>query len=210
MRLKLVLAALFLGGAALAHFQTVPDAIAGHSRLCVGAGVSGYNDGYNSPGSARYAPGVMEGAALWFEVYLNRGPAFLQGLGIEAEARDIEFGRPGDQPSNLREDTAGGGAIYSWRHYRHITPYGKFLYEHGSIDFRGVPGYNHDDRDLRAFGGGIEYRVRGNLSVRGDYEHQSWERIFENHMITPSTWLALKPRGVTIGVSYSVRFHPGR
>ncbi|MGD0901546.1 MAG: hypothetical protein ABR924_01265 [Terracidiphilus sp.] len=206
MRFRLVLAALFFAAAVQVSSQTAPAAHESPLRLFGGIGICGYNDAFNAPSGARYAPGIMEGAAIWFDIYPNRGPAFLHGLGVEAEARDIDFGRPADQPSNLREDTGGGGAIYSWRHFHNLTPYAKFLWEHGSVDFIGVPGYNHDDRDLRALGGGIEYRAGRYISVRGDYEEQSWERLFENHKVTPPTWFALKPRGMTIGVSYNVHF----
>jgi hypothetical protein len=45
---------------------------------------------------------------------------------LEVEARDISLDR-GDKPSNYREDTAGGGPMYTWRHYRNFRPYGKYL-----------------------------------------------------------------------------------
>jgi Outer membrane protein beta-barrel domain len=203
---KHVLAALLLASAAQVFPQTVPAATKSPSRVSVGAGVCGYNDAYHSPGTSPYPSGIMEGATIWLDIYPNRGPAFLQGLGVEAEARSIDFGRPSAQPSNLREDTGGGGAIYTWRHFRSFTPYGRFLWELGSVDFKGVPGYNHDNRDLRAFGGGINYRMSRNVWVRADYTEQSWQRLFVNYKVTPVTWFVLKPRGVTIGVSYNVHF----
>lgn len=206
MRSKFVLAALFLASATQGYPQTVPAAYESPSRLSVGLGVCGYNDAFHTPGTLPYPAGIMEGAAIWLDFYPNRGPAFLRGLGVEAEGRDIEFGRPSDQPSNLREDTGGGGAIYSWRHYRKFTPYAKYTWEQGSVDFKGVPGYNHDDRYLRAFGGGVDYRISPNIWARADYEEQSWQRLFVNYKVTPITWFILKPRGVTVGVSYNVHF----
>ncbi|MGD0790009.1 MAG: porin family protein [Terracidiphilus sp.] len=206
MRSRLVLATLFLGVAAQAHSQTVPDAFESPTRFSAGIGVCGYNDAYHDPGTNPYPAGVMEGATIWLDFYLNMGPAFLHGLGVEGEVRDISLGRNSNQPSNLREDTGGGGAIYSWRHYHRFTPFAKFMWEQGSVDFKGVPGYNHDDRDLRALGVGINYRISPNVRVRAEYEEQSWQRLFVNYKVTPITFFDLKPRGVTVGVSYNIRF----
>jgi hypothetical protein len=197
MRLKFVLAALFLAAAAHVFSQVAPAAIEGGSQFFVGAGVSSYDANF-------FGNYWMEGGTVWFDVFPNRGPAFLHGLGLEAEARDISLGRPSYAPSNLREDTGGGGAIYSWRHFHSFAPYAKFQWEHASIDFHlGIPNYNHDTRDLYAAGVGVDYRVRHDIWIRAGYEQQYWQWLFHNPNITAHTGLLPKPSGVTVGAAYS-------
>lgn len=204
MRSKYVLAALFLAAAARVFPQTAPAAFEGPSRIFVGGGISGYNANF-------YGNYIMEGATLWVDIYSNLGPSFLHGLGVEAEARDICFGRPADQPSNLAEQTGGGGAIYSWRHFPRFSPYAKFLWEHANIDFDfGIPNYGHDTRDLYAGGVGVDYRLRRNVWLRAGYEEQYWQRLFQNHKVSTPTGIVLRPQGVTVGVSYSVHFRHRR
>jgi opacity protein-like surface antigen len=208
MRSKLVLAALFLAAAVQVFSQTAPAAIESGLRLVVGAGVSSYNANYNY--NPNYSENYqMEGGTIWVDTYLNRGPALFHGLGLELEGRDISIGRPSTAPSNLREDTAGGGAIYGWRHFRNFTPYGKFLVEQASIDFHtSVPTYNHDTRDLFAGGAGVDYRIGHNIWVRGGYEYEYWQRLFQNHQVSTHTGILVRPRGVTVGASYSFNhFH---
>jgi hypothetical protein len=197
MRLKFVLAALFLAAAAHVYSQAAPAAIEGGSQFFVGLGVSSYDANF-------YGDYMMEGGTIWFDVFPNRGPAFLHGFGLEAEGRDISLGRPSapSVPPNLREDTGGGGAIYSWRHFRNLSPYAKFQWEHASIDFD-YPGYGHDTRDLFAGGVGVDYRIGHNIWLRVGGEQQYWQRLFQNHAISTPTGIILRPRGVTVGAAYS-------
>jgi opacity protein-like surface antigen len=110
------------------------------------------------------------------------------------EARDLNYDRTGSDPK-LRMDTVSGGAIYTWRHYRNVHPYAKFLVGYGSIDFSSSrPNYTHDSRTVYAPGGGLDYRVYRNVWVRGNYEYQAWTDFFNHH--------ALNPQGFTIGAAY--------
>jgi hypothetical protein len=94
-------------------------------------------------------------------------PSFLSGLGLEIEARDISIGRSSSQLPNYREDTAGGGPIYTWRHYRNFRPYGKYLVQFGSTDSRtGNPTHSHDTRTVYVPGVGLEFRVFRNMGAR--------------------------------------------
>lgn len=198
MRSRFILAALFLVAAAQVFPQTAPTAFEGPSRIFVGGGVSGYNANF-------FGNYIMEGATAWIDIYPNLGPKFLHGLGIEAEGRDICFGRPADQPSNLAEQTGGGGAIYSWRHFPKFSPYAKFQWEHANIDFDfGIPNYGHDTRDLYAGGVGVDYRIKRDIWLRAGYEEQYWQRLFQNHKVSTPTGIILRPNGVTIGAAYAV------
>jgi len=198
--------ALLVAAAALpALAQTAPAAIETGARLFVGAGASGYDPDF-------LVPGHMEGGAIWIDFYPDRGPALLHGLGLEIEGRDISISPPA-QFKNLREDTGGGGAIYSWRHFHRVVPYGKFMWEHASIDFptSGVrpdgSTYSHDTRSLHEGGVGADIYLFHNVWMRAGVEEQIWQRLFENPANPNTTGIGMKPRGVTIGFSYSFINH---
>jgi hypothetical protein len=165
----------------------------------VGAGASAYHDDF-------YGSGVMEGGAFWVNYYPRVGPDLLRGFGLALEGRDISMNPTSTQPSNLREDTASGGAVYSYsssRLYR-FRPYVEFMWGHASIDFHvGVPHYNHDTRSYRSGAGGFEYRAWRNVWLRGEYEEQFWQRMFENPANYTHSGIKMRPRGASLGVSYS-------
>jgi opacity protein-like surface antigen len=191
MSLKYLLAALLFTSAIPAISQVAPAATSGGFPLVVGAGVSDYD--------VDWGHGRMEGGTLWIDYAPSLRPSFLNGLGIEAEARDISIGHSNTQPANFRQDTAGGGPIYSWRHFRNFRPYAKYLWYFGSFDFRSDdPNYNHDTRVVRAPGGGFDYRVFRHIWVRADYEYQSWPNLFRKVN-------ALNPQGFTLGAVYDFR-----
>jgi opacity protein-like surface antigen len=194
-RIKLILIGLFLAVAIPVYPQAKPAAIGSRSQFALGAGFSDYYSDW----SGRY-----DGGALWVDWNPGRGPSLFQGLGLEIEARDLNFDRTGGVP-HLRLDTVGGGPIYTIRHYRNIHPYGKFLVNYASFDFQPFckvdiepcpkgDQYSHDTRTDYAPGGGVEYRVARHLWVRGDYEYQFFVYFFNHH--------AMNPNGFTVGASY--------
>ncbi len=169
--------------------QVVPQAQAGNGHsFSIGVGPSSYD--------VDWGHGRMLGGTVWADWHPSREPALLHGLGLELEARDISLNHSSTQPSNYREDTAGGGPIYSWSHFKNFRPYGKFLIEYGSMDFKilATPTYTHDTRGLYAPGLGFDYRVFGNFWARADYEYQIWQPMFGH---TPD------PQGFTVGVEYA-------
>lgn len=209
-RTMVALAALLVTVAFPVAAQVVPSAESGGWPIVAGAGVSGFNMdwGHDQFGRTRY----MEGITGWFDWNLTRlpGPGLLKGFGVEVEGRDINFGLPaslsnarvGDTGTNLRHDTGLGGAIYTWRRYRKIHPYGKALIGLGSIDFPPLPAspptYRHDDRTITAFGGGADIRVWQNVWLRADWEYQFWPDLFgSTHSLTPY--------GVTLGAVYDFK-----
>ena len=180
----LVLAVLFFSSCAFS--QVVPSAQRRSLPLELGGGISSFD--------VDWGHGRMLGGTLWGDWYPEQLPAFLHGLGIEAEARDISFNR-GTHPSNFREDTGGGGPIYTWRHYQNFQPYVKYLIEFGSIDFRisSIPTYTHDTRQVYSPGIGFEYHVFKGVWARADYEYQFWPNLFGQ---------TLNPQGFTFGATY--------
>lgn len=192
--LKMILVVLVTSPAVLGFSQAAPaTTTAGGSPLTVGVGYSNFYTDWS---------GRLSGPMLWADWNFDRGPSLLHGFGIEVEARDLNYDRTGAD-TNLRMDTAGGGPIYTWLHYRKFHPYAKFLMSYGSIDFNiGAPDYSHDTRTVYAPGGGIEYRVSRNVWLRGNYEYQFWTDFFNHN--------ALNPQGFTIGAAYNFGDGGGR
>jgi opacity protein-like surface antigen len=213
MRLKpflgLALVLLFSCAANRVNAQTEPAATEKRTPFAVGVGFSGYNPDYGH--------GHLLGGTVWMDYYPSRVPSFLQGIGVEIEGRDLNYGRSSTQPTNLREDVVQGGVIYSWRHFRKIRPYGKFSEGYGNTDYSAVSGgrlgYFHDSRTIFSGGGGFEYRAFQYVSVRVDYEYQSWPNFFKHpatqtHPARPAG--RLNPQGFTVGAVYHFsrpRFH---
>jgi hypothetical protein len=191
MNLKILLAGLFVSMSIPAVSQVSPHATEGGFPLAVGVGYSNFDSDWN---------GRLGGPSIWVNWNIYRGPSLLRGFGIEAEGRDLNYNRTGGVP-NLREDSALGGPIYTWRHYRKIQPYAKALIGIGSIDFKSVdPNYSHDTRTVYAPGGGVNFHMFQSFWVRGDYEYQFWPNFIHQH--------ALNPEGFTIGAYYD--FHDVR
>lgn len=192
---RLISAMLFLAATLPLSSQTVPAAEEGHLPFTVGAGYSNFGPDWGPNGR-------INGGTFWLDWHPGFVPRVLDGIGVEAEARDLSLGGPANPPFDLRFDTAGGGVIYTWRHYNRWRPYGKYLVEFGSMDFNiGSPTYRHDTRTVSAPGLGIEYHLIRGLRVRGDYEYQFWPNMFGPN--------SLNPNGFTIGLMYDFGgYHP--
>jgi hypothetical protein len=172
--------------------QTAPAAYSGRQLpFSVGAGVSNIDVDW---GKSR-----MYGGTLWIGYYPPHLPRLLSGLSVDAEARDINYGRPAKSvPANFREDTAGGGPMYTWRHFQNFQIYGKGLIEFGSIDFTiaHIPNYTHETRTVYAPGGGILAHAYKHVWVRADYEYQFWPVLLGK---------TSNPQGFTVGAVYDFR-----
>ncbi len=187
--------AVLLAGSAHSLFpQVAPAAEQGRIPLVIGAGFSRYNLDYGGGRS-------MIGPSLWIDWNFLRLPSLLSGLGIEVEGHAIDYDHPGGLQI-MRQDSAEGGAIYTWRHDRNLHVYAKYLIGRGSIDFPHLPGettYTHETLTVLSPGFGIEYRADRNFWIRGDYEYQFWRDYNDSHDLTP--------HGYTIGVSYEFGTH---
>jgi opacity protein-like surface antigen len=163
--------------------------------LAVGAGFSAFNPDWGN--------GRMDGGGLWFDYTPSRMPGALDGIGIEVEAHDISINSRQAQPFQ-REDSAGGGLIYSWRHLRNFRPYGKFLAGFGNCEYdiypKKIETRYHQTRSVYSLGGGFEYHLTRSFWARADYEHQSWPDFFKHASGTSAG--QLNPQGFTVGVSY--------
>ena len=185
-----VLAVSILAVTVPAFSQVVPTYQENSLDLSIGIGPSGYD--------VNWGHGRMYGGTIWADWYPRWMPSALRGLGVEIEARDISLDRHLPPQANIRQDTAGGGPIYAWRHFRNFHPYCKFLISHGSYDFTSPsPTYSHDTRTLWAPGVGFEYRIYRPIWARADYEYQTWQTLLGK---TPN------PQGFTAGIAYSFAY----
>lgn len=178
--------------------QVAPAATQGGLPLVVGAGLSDYNIDW---GEGRRE----DGGTVYADWTIVQVPRILQGLGIEAEARDITFDAPASL-SFFQYETVGGGAIYHYLRPRNIVPYAKGGEAFGKIKF--LPGYapgtyHSDTRVYFYMGGGADFHAWRHVWVRADYEYQIWKDLFGSPH-------ALTPNGFTIGPEWDFRPPRGR
>jgi opacity protein-like surface antigen len=193
LEIAITCAALFAVGVLSVHAQVAPSAVKG-GGIPIVAGVGFSDFGID------WGPGTrMQGISAWIDFFPRGLPSKINGLGIEAEGRDLNFGRPSSIP-RMRQDTALFGVIYDWNHFKNFLLNAKYLAGVGSIDFPpapGFPNYTHDSFTVLAPGGGARYRIWRSVWVRADYEYQFWKHTFGGH--------DLNPQGFTIGTSYDFR-----
>ena len=196
----LTLATLVVCAAHSALAQAVPAAkiARASSAVAVGAGFSGYN--------ADFGAGHLLGGTLWIDYTPPLAPRLLHGIGLEVEARDLNYGRSPKAYTNQRMDVASGGVIYTLPRFAKLRPYGKFIMGFGSID-NGAPVRSyHETRTVTSVGGGVDYRVLRKLWARVDYEYQSWPDYFKLNGAAHGG--ALTPEGFTVGVLYRFGLPP--
>jgi hypothetical protein len=196
MQRKFVLAIFFLTASLPLFSQVAPAAMeSGLQRWTVGAGFSFF--------SPDYGDFHLAGGTLWIDDSLNlrQMPEALRGLSIAIEARDLSLDRTPKNPV-LRVDTAGGGAIYNWSHYKKFRPYVDFTAGLGNIDYitNGTNRY-HQSRTVTGIGGGVDIKAFRSVWVRADYEYQFWPNFWITKVGSPNG-AALNPQGLTVGAIY--------
>jgi len=191
MHLRIALVALFLALTVPASAQLAPSRGGGGGGslpISVGVGFSSFN--------TEMVGQRLEAPTVWADWNFNQAPKLLQGLGVEAEFRDLNSGQPAGV--RLRQTTFGAGPIYTFRKYRSFHPYAKFLWDYGHMDFKipnFPPKYTSDGWVIYAPGVGGEYRAWRHVWVRADYQYQFWRvQFFNNHF--------LNPQGITVGMAY--------
>lgn len=178
----------FISAAVSARSQVTYAAQEGKLPFTVGVGLSNFSDDWGVTNPRQL------GITAWVDWRIPHLPSKLEGLGIEAEGRDINYATPSSIPGH-RMDTGLGGAIYEWRRKGSIRPFGKFLMGIGSIDFPGNnTTYQHDTRAVFEPGVGVDVRFWNRFSARGQYDYQFWHALFGSN--------DLNPQGFTVGVVY--------
>jgi hypothetical protein len=180
--------------ASIASAQTSPTASTSNSPFVVGVGLSAYNPAWIS--------GHILGGTLWIDYSPNQLPWYLRGLGIEAEARDLNYDRSARVWPGLRQDTAMGGPMYACPYFSNLHPYAKFLVGYGNTDYESLTHVrHHDSRTITAKGGGVDWRAYRGMWLRVDYEYQIWPDFFHNpgNKVPAGT---LNSQGFTIGATF--------
>jgi opacity protein-like surface antigen len=179
---SLLLGMLFLGSA-LASAQVAPSAYGGPPLLSVGGSYSFFD--------AAYAGNRVAGIGS----YIDWDPAMKWHLGAQGEGRWLTY----NGAHGFSEYNYLAGPLYRipvrWRWH----PYAKFLAGAGEINFP----YHlaHGSYFAMAPGGGVEFEMKRRWRVRADYEYQIWPDAPGIPGIQSS---ALKPNGVSVGISYSI------
>ena len=185
MRAKYFLFTLICFGATLlsphAHAQ-VNEAATGNSRhVWGGVEFSNFKPDYNF--------GRLDGIGFYGDYEVTRR------FGLEGEVRLLDLNKPAGQ---IQKDFLGGGYGNVYR-YRDFTAYAKFLVGAKTITFPENIGYG----SYFAFvpGGGVEYRFRPRIKIRGEYEYQLIPSA-PGFPGQPSN--GLTPNGFSVGVSYRI------
>jgi hypothetical protein len=193
MQRKSLIAIFFLTATLPLFSQTLESATEnGPRQWTIGTGLS-----YFTPS---YGPGRIAGETLWIDNSLERVPAFLSGLSVDFEARNLSFARSSDEPV-MRVDTAGGGAMYRWDHFLKALPYAKVTEGLGNIDYMAGTDRAHQSRAVTGMGGGCDIRAFGPVWVRADYEYEYWPNFWIKKVASP-VGAPLNPQGLTVGAIY--------
>jgi Outer membrane protein beta-barrel domain len=186
----------------LSFGQAAPQAIRGGIPLDLGAGYSYFNSDWHrgrTPTLVDY-PGKnwIMGYTLWADWSFYKAPGLLQGIGIEIQGRDLNFGRSSTADPNLRQVVGEGGVIYKWRRWRIVRPYGKILAGYGGMNMTtSDPNYTHDTRTVVSEALGADFVFHDHFIVRADFENQNWSDWMANHSLTP--------RGITVGIAWDFK-----
>lgn len=192
---------------------------AGLSLLAFALMAGCYAEGQTPPSARMYTPNLQVGAEFsGFDTNVAKSPApfefgagiyadlkVLGPVGIEAEARTIQF----NQFENVRQDIASGGVRYvldrgALAAHRTFL-YAKVLGGLGSADFPygtygSDPNRKHDTFTVLTVGGGLDYRLSRRITLRGEYEYQSWFD-YGRGLGKPGFGTA-NPSGFSVGAAY--------
>jgi opacity protein-like surface antigen len=182
---------IMVGAASHACAQVTYSAREGKLPFSVGFGVADFSDDWGTRNPRQV------GLTLWVDWRLPHMPSKLSGLGLEFEGRDVNYATPDYLPGH-RMTTGLAGPIFQFRRERRVRPFVKYLMGIGNLDFPNNDGanYQQDTRAIFAPAGGVDVRLVGRLSARGEYEYQMWHAIFGPHDLTP--------QGFTVGVIYDL------
>ncbi|MGA3131255.1 MAG: hypothetical protein ABSD59_10670 [Terracidiphilus sp.] len=127
--------------------------------------------------------------------YIDWTPPMFWYFGAEGESRWLIF----KGANNLREYNYLAGPRYTFFIGRVVHPYAKLLAGAGEINFP----YHlaHGGYLAIAPGGGADFSLHQRWRMRADYEYQIWPNFVGAPGI-PSN--ALKPNGVSVGVSFGI------
>lgn len=98
-------------------------------------------------------------------------------------------------------ETGYMGGLKVEKSFRRFTPYGDFLIGYGVFTFtHPTSAYSQDNSVIYDFGGGADFYLGHNFSVKGDFQIQRWQLGNANN--------PLEPIATTVGVSYRLPSRP--
>jgi hypothetical protein len=122
----------------------------------------------------------------------------------------IEFRAKIANGITVDEKTFGGG-IKGVKKIGRFSPYADFMISYGAINLHltnppilpdGSP-YVSDTSIVYSYGGGVDYRIFGNFSARGDFQYEKW---YIDKYANPYKPLHLSPTSINFGVVYTLPF----
>ena len=167
--------------------QVAPSARHNQLSITVGGVGSVFQPDYAGGGVTGTSPNRLIGIGAFTDVRVSRW------VQLEAEARWSRF----NQFANIHQDTYLIGPrvpIHTWGKF---TPYGKFLFGLGHMNFE------FSSTSCRctalAYGGGVDYKLTDRLSWRAvDFEYQQWPNWYVGQDAQ------LHPYGFSSGISYRI------
>ncbi len=183
--LLFLLCPIFLHAQAVSPVRTKQATITVGGYFSFGGSDYGQNLGFtNRAHPDMYGPGVY--ADFNYRVWDGLG------VGIEGEARFLNFGTPGP---GISEDNFLGGPRVTYEVGRKWIPYVKFLVGGSRFHYPSFISNQAYNYTTFAGGGGIDYHLSNRITVRpADFEYQHWQ--FPPTGLTPWVYSA--------GVSYSL------
>lgn len=120
---------------------------------------------------------------------------FMPHIGVELDYHQA------DGSDKIYERTYEVGGRYVLRK-NHWNPYAKVMYGRGVFNFPpfipGGPASANLAYNMVVFGGGVDYKLKPYLNIRGDFEYQDWfSNLGLDHGLTPMLG--------SIGVAYHFR-----
>ncbi len=176
MKLKVLFSLLFLAGIAFsARAQVAPSAVARQFSI--------FGGGTGTLFSPDYGPNHLAGVSAFVDVHFTRW------VQVEAEGRWQRF----HQYENINQNNYLIGPRLPIKTIWKATPYVKVLAGYSSMNFQFS--YASGKFTTIEYGGGVDVRLAGRLSARGEFDYQQWPNFVEG---------SIYPYGASVGISYRV------
>ncbi|WP_420239529.1 outer membrane beta-barrel protein [Telmatobacter bradus] len=179
-----LMVAFCLLGTGLLHAQTAIDGTNGEASLWAGAEYANFKAGFPVDSNVR-----LGGMGVFLNYNRTRHYA------VEAHMRMLN---QGSWYGETQQDWLIGPR-YTFLRGEKLRPYAYFLV--GMVHMQYPFEMGASNSFTMAPGGGVEYRLSRNLSVRGGYEFQS---LATSSNFSNEPGYSLKPNGFTMGVAYRI------
>ena len=170
-----------------ARAQVVPSATRSQISVTAGGFGSAFQPNYAGGGVTSSAPNELFGVGAYVDVRLSRW------VQLEAEGRWMRW----NEYAEISQDNYLIGPRVPIRTFGRFTPYGKFLFGIGHMNFQ------YSATSCRCstlvYGGGVDYKLTKRLSWRAvDFEYQQWPNwyVVQNGQ--------LHPYGFSTGIGYKI------